>query len=215
MLIFLTDGQATVGETDREKILENFRLSNVYNVTVFAIGFGADADFALMKRISFEHRGIACRIYDAKDAEIQMYTFFLQIAKILLLGINFDYDSSYINRKTITVFGDGNYYSGSELAVIGKLNAGFQGDIGVKVNELRDGQTVTVKNIGKVVVQKDQPSFMTVVEYRIMIERMWAFMSVKNMMRNLYMRKYTRNFREHYKLLRMLSLKVSFMKTIF
>ncbi|XP_014768327.1 inter-alpha-trypsin inhibitor heavy chain H5 [Octopus bimaculoides] len=214
MLIFLTDGQATAGETNREKILKNFQSSNMYNVTVFAIGFGADADFALMKRISFEHKGIACRVYDAKDANTQMYKFFQQIAKILLLGINFDYDSSYIDRKTITMFGDGNYYSGSEMGVIGKFRRGYQGDIDVKVNELRNGRSIKVKDLGKVKVQYDPPMFMTETEYKMMVERMWAFMSVKSMMRNLYMRKYENNFRENYKQLRTLSLKYHFLNSL-
>ncbi|XP_029649906.1 inter-alpha-trypsin inhibitor heavy chain H5-like [Octopus sinensis] len=214
MLIFLTDGQATAGETDRERILKNFQSSNMYNVIVFAIGFGADADFALMKRISFEHKGIACRIYDAKDADSQMYMFFQQIAKILLLGINFDYDSSYVDKKTITMVGDGNYYSGSEMGVIGKLRSGYRGDINIKVNELRNGQSITVKDLGKVKVQKDEPEFMTKSAYEMMIERMWAFMTVKSMMRNLYMRKYERNFRENYKQLRALSLKYNFLNSL-
>ncbi|GAB1610667.1 inter-alpha-trypsin inhibitor heavy chain H5-like [Argonauta hians] len=214
MLIFLTDGQATAGEIDRDQILKNLREANAYGVSVFSIGFGFDADYALMKRMSFENKGVATRIYDGVDAEMQLYIFFLQISKILRKGLSFKYDSSFVDKDALLMFGDGNYYQGSEMGAIGKLRKGFSGDLDVKVKEMINGRAKTLRGIGNVRYIRGIPKFMTKVEFSKRIERMWAFVLIKQIMRNLYMRKYSTNFRQMYLLLSRLSLKYGFLNSL-
>lgn len=58
MIIFLTDGEATIGVTAQEVILHNAQ-SALGSVSLFALAFGDDADFPLLKRLALENRGIA------------------------------------------------------------------------------------------------------------------------------------------------------------
>lgn len=58
MVIFLTDGEATIGETETDVILHNAQKS-LGLVSLFGLAFGDDADFPMLRRLALENRGVA------------------------------------------------------------------------------------------------------------------------------------------------------------
>ena len=52
MIWFLTDGQATVGETISANIRRNVKANNPDNVPILGLAFGSRSDFQLIKDIS-------------------------------------------------------------------------------------------------------------------------------------------------------------------
>lgn len=58
MIIFLTDGEATIGVTAQEVILRNAQ-NALGSASLFGLAFGDDADFPLLKRLALENRGMA------------------------------------------------------------------------------------------------------------------------------------------------------------
>ena len=59
MLVFMTDGLPTVGETNATKILSNFRAARKIDVRVFPFGFGYDVNTALLDKLGTENAGIS------------------------------------------------------------------------------------------------------------------------------------------------------------
>lgn len=63
MILFLTDGRATEGETDNEVILSNVRGNNsVVDAAIFCLAFGRQADFGLLKMLSLQNNAFARKV---------------------------------------------------------------------------------------------------------------------------------------------------------
>lgn len=76
MIIFLTDGQATVGESNSDTIVEHVTsLNKNQNFVIHCLAFGSDADFSLVQRISSENKGLARKLYEDSDADLQLTGF--------------------------------------------------------------------------------------------------------------------------------------------
>lgn len=58
MIIFLTDGEATIGMTEPDVILQNAQ-NALGLASLFGLAFGDDADFPLLRRLAMENRGMA------------------------------------------------------------------------------------------------------------------------------------------------------------
>ena len=72
MVIFLTDGMPTAGQTDGDIILENTIKRNQKEIPIFSLAFGEGADWALVKKLSVQNRGVARRIYEDSDSALQV-----------------------------------------------------------------------------------------------------------------------------------------------
>lgn len=72
LIIFLTDGRPTRGDTDRSAILQKVREQNRKNVAVYGLAFGKDADWPLVKKMALQNHGVGRRIYQDADAALQV-----------------------------------------------------------------------------------------------------------------------------------------------
>ena len=81
MIVFLTDGEPTVGETSSEKIRENVKRANSeLKIPIFGLAFGDGADFNLIKDISDENYGFAQKIYESGNSFEQLEDFYNKIS---------------------------------------------------------------------------------------------------------------------------------------
>lgn len=72
LIIFLTDGKPTVGETNTLKILNNTKEATRGQICIFTIGIGDDVDFKLLEKLSLENCGLTQRVHDEDDAGSQL-----------------------------------------------------------------------------------------------------------------------------------------------
>uniref|UniRef100_A0A7N9CQS2 Inter-alpha-trypsin inhibitor heavy chain 5 n=1 Tax=Macaca fascicularis TaxID=9541 RepID=A0A7N9CQS2_MACFA len=119
LIIFLTDGKPTVGETHTLKILNNTREAARGQVCIFTIGIGNDVDFRLLEKLSLENCGLTRRVHEEEDAGSQLIGFYDEIRTPLLSDIRIDYPPSSVVQATKTLFP--NYFNGSEIIIAGKL----------------------------------------------------------------------------------------------
>ncbi|MEO6049978.1 MAG: VIT and VWA domain-containing protein, partial [Pyrinomonadaceae bacterium] len=59
MLVFMTDGLPTVGETNVERIISNLKNAKNLDIRIFPFGFGYDVNTTLLDRIGSENSGIS------------------------------------------------------------------------------------------------------------------------------------------------------------
>ena len=54
IIIFLTDGQPTIGEANEDNILQNILSANQARCMIYSIGFGKDAKMKFIQKISLK-----------------------------------------------------------------------------------------------------------------------------------------------------------------
>ncbi|XP_067683852.1 inter-alpha-trypsin inhibitor heavy chain H3-like [Haliotis asinina] len=119
LIIFLTDGRATLGEHAPNAILQNVRSANKKDIPLNTLAFGKDADWDLVKKLALQNFGIARRIYTDGDPARQIQNFYHQVSSVMLHGVTFRY-SDAINTGTQRTYT--NFFEGSELIVSGVLD---------------------------------------------------------------------------------------------
>jgi len=92
MIVFLTDGQPSEGETHGPTIKENVRQANAKTkIPIYGLALGDGADFDLIKDISDESNGFAQRIYESGNSFEQLEDFYNKISDPKLKHVTFEY----------------------------------------------------------------------------------------------------------------------------
>lgn len=91
ILLFLTDGMPTIGETDTEKILENVRNADTNEVRIFSFGVGFDVNTHLLDRLAADNQGFSMYVEPNEDIEIEVSAFYNKISNPVLSGLLLDY----------------------------------------------------------------------------------------------------------------------------
>ncbi|CAO2638193.1 Inter-alpha-trypsin inhibitor heavy chain H1 [Lemmus lemmus] len=119
ILIMLTDGEPTEGETDRSQILKNVRNAIRGRFPLYNLGFGHDLDFNFLEVMSMENNGWAQRIFEDHDATQQLQGFYNQVANPLLTDVELQYPQDAV--LALTQHRHKQYYDGSEIVVAGRI----------------------------------------------------------------------------------------------
>lgn len=118
MLVFMTDGLPTVGETNIEKIIANLKDAKNLNVRIYPFGFGYDVNTTLLDRIGSENNGISDYVQPKEDLEIKVSNFFQRVSSPVLSDVELDFGAvltDYIYPRKFT-----DIFRGMQMAVIGK-----------------------------------------------------------------------------------------------
>jgi uncharacterized protein YegL len=118
MLVFMTDGLPTVGETDVTRIVANLAKAKKVNVRIFPFGFGYDVNTNLLDRIGSENSGISDYIQPKEDLEIKVSGFFQKVSSPVLSDLELDFG----NVKTDMVYPRKltDIFKGMQLTLIGR-----------------------------------------------------------------------------------------------
>ncbi len=79
LLVFMTDGLPTVGETNVNRIIENSRNARVTGLRLFTFGVGYDVNTALLDKLASENGGVADYVEPKENLEIKVSNFFAKI----------------------------------------------------------------------------------------------------------------------------------------
>jgi Ca-activated chloride channel family protein len=72
IVLFLTDGLPTVGQTSESSIRDLALKGNIYNRRIFTFGVGFDVNTPLLQKIAFENRGAPSFVMANEDVEVKM-----------------------------------------------------------------------------------------------------------------------------------------------
>jgi len=90
ILIFMTDGLPTVGETNVARIVDNARAARIPGLRLFTFGVGYDVNTALLDKLAAENGGVADYVEPKEDLEVKVSNFFAKVNYPVLTDLQLD-----------------------------------------------------------------------------------------------------------------------------
>ncbi len=119
-IIFLTDGQPTVGMTDIDQIAASIKAGNDIGLRLFILGVGADVSTRLLDKMALENRGESLYVHQNENIEGKLTAFYETISKPLLVDVAIDWNGKRVSElypKTLP-----NLYKGSQVVLAGRYS---------------------------------------------------------------------------------------------
>jgi Ca-activated chloride channel family protein len=121
LVVFLTDGRPTIGETEPASILKNVAKDR-QDARIFVFGVGDDVNTVLLDKLASEGGGTQMYIRDAGAIEGQIKSFYDKISHPVLSDLQLDISG-------VRTFGNhprklGHLFKGGQLVVLGRYRKG-------------------------------------------------------------------------------------------
>jgi len=135
VIIFLTDGLATEGVVEADRILSNVSDAAGPNARLFAFGVGNDVNTFLLDRLAQDHRGVSAYVRPGMDIEEEVSAFYAKISTPLLSDLTLDFDEVYVEDTYPYPLPD--LFAGTQLVLVGRYRQGGPATITLegKVND--------------------------------------------------------------------------------
>ncbi|XP_076740161.1 inter-alpha-trypsin inhibitor heavy chain H3 isoform X3 [Maylandia zebra] len=171
ILILLTDGDPTSGVTNLEKIQSNVRQAIAGKFPLYCLGFGFDVNFNFLEKMSLQNNGVARRIYEDSDADLQLKGFYEEVATPLLTDVTM----IYVGGTNLTQTNFSQYYNGSEIVVAGQITDNNIETFTPQVMAISSNRRITFSNPNESVESTGSVS-------DDHIQRVWAYLTVKQLL---------------------------------
>jgi Ca-activated chloride channel family protein len=119
-ILFLTDGQPTVGITETGEILKNIGGANDARARVFIFGVGNDVNTELLDMISSQNRGTSVYVDINENLEVAISNFYEKMSAPLLSDLALSWSGIEVHDIYPKTLPD--LFKGSQLVVIGKYS---------------------------------------------------------------------------------------------
>ena len=132
-LVFLTDGEPTVGEADPVRIAMHASIANKTEIRLFAFGVGYDVNAALLDQLALENHGTTTYVAPGEDLDLALSSFYRKIASPVLSDVS-------ITIEGVTTYDTfprelSDLFDGTQLLLLGR----YQGSGDARVTAV--GQT--------------------------------------------------------------------------
>uniref|UniRef100_A0A7N4PFH4 Inter-alpha-trypsin inhibitor heavy chain H3 n=1 Tax=Sarcophilus harrisii TaxID=9305 RepID=A0A7N4PFH4_SARHA len=179
IIIMLTDGEANTGESRVDKIQENVKNAIGGKFPLYNLGFGHDVNYNFLEKMALENHGVARRIYEDSDANLQMQGFYDEVANPLLIDVDLQYPQNAISDVTQNNYQ--HFYDGSEIVVAGKVvdleSNSFVADVKGHgaLNDLTFTEEVDMKEMEEALKEQEYI-------FGDYIERLWAYLTIEQLL---------------------------------
>lgn len=120
IMVFMTDGLPTVGETNADKIIKNATETKVEGLRLFTFGVGYDVNTRLLDKLAAENGGVADYIEPKENIEIKISNFFTKVNSPVLTDLELDFRGLKTDLMYPRKLGD--VFKGMQVTVIGRYN---------------------------------------------------------------------------------------------
>src|SRR5262249_21805722 len=86
-VVFFTDGQPTVGETDTTKIIRNVAARNTANTRIFTFGVGDDVNATMLDTLAEQTRAMSTYVRPEEDIEAKVSSLYSKISNPVLANL--------------------------------------------------------------------------------------------------------------------------------
>ena len=118
LVVFLTDGHPTVGETTPARIIEHVAAANAVGTKVFVFGVGAEINTHLLDRISGDNAGSSTYVEPGQQIERELATFYDQVSHPVLTDLQLDFGK--IHEYDVLPKRIPDLFKGSQVIVLGR-----------------------------------------------------------------------------------------------
>lgn len=150
MIVFMTDGRPTVGETEISEIVKNSVKNNKKKVKIFSFGIGDDLNAVLIDKISAKNGGVSDYIKPGAEIEAVISAFYDKVAFPVLTNIKLKITG--VKTYDLYPYKIDDLFKGEELRVFGryKLNGKSNGKTWIKrmISLYNNGKTATLTLTG-------------------------------------------------------------------
>jgi Ca-activated chloride channel homolog len=165
MVVFLTDGLPTIGETKEPVILANVTALNKGNVRLFAFGLGNDVNTHLLDKLAENNRGTRDYVAEEEDLELKVSNFYAKISHPVLSDLDLQFPDTRIHDVYPKRLPD--LFKGSQLVVVGRYAE--PGSRAVKLTGKVAGETVPIAHDVKLPEKETGNNF---------LPRLWAIRKI-------------------------------------
>ena len=118
IVVFLTDGEATVGVTDAAQILKNVSGKNADKSRIFVFGVGYDVNVNLLDKMAEQNGGTRQYVRPQENLEVAVSSFYTKVSEPVL--VNLDLEIEDIKTKNLYPQKLPHLFRGSQLTVLGR-----------------------------------------------------------------------------------------------
>ncbi len=120
-VVFFTDGQPTIGETDTDKILKNIAAKNTANTRIFTLGVGDDVNATFLDAIADDTRALVTYVRPAEDIEDKIAGLYTKISNPVLTNLKITATND-ISFSEIFPTSLPDLFHGGQLVVMGRFS---------------------------------------------------------------------------------------------
>lgn len=140
-LVFLTDGEPTVGEQDPVKIAAHALVANDTGARLFTFGVGYNVNTVLLDQLAQENRGTTTYVLPGENLEVSVSSFYRKIASPVLTDIQLAIDGVDVFDVHPVALSD--IFRGTQLLVLGRYRGDGDAQITVSGNAAGVGTAYT------------------------------------------------------------------------
>lgn len=127
VVIFLTDGLPTAGETNPDRIVANVQASAPRSVRLFAFGVGYDVDVTLLDELSGNQRGVSSYVRPGSAIDEEVSGFYAKVSAPVLVDVDMTFNG--VRVEDLYPYPLPDLFMGSQLVVVGRYRQGGPTDL--------------------------------------------------------------------------------------
>ncbi|MDB5357894.1 MAG: vault protein inter-alpha-trypsin protein [Phycisphaerales bacterium] len=163
VVVFLTDGQPTIGETSEDAIVAQADKESRGDTRVFCFGIGTDVNTHLLDRIAADTRAFSQYVLPEEDIEVKVSNFYTKIKEPVLSDVKLAFTGNDIHVSQLYPGQMPDLFKGEVLVAFGRYSG--KGPAAVKVTGTINGESQTFATDVNFAEQDTASSF---------IPRLWA-----------------------------------------
>lgn len=128
VVVFLTDGRPTIGETDEDRIVAKVAQDQAANTRIFSFGIGTDINTHLLDKITERTKAASQFVLPEEDLEVKVSNFFTKIKEPLLTNVKLEFPAGVkVTKLYPNPLPD--LFRGDQLVVTGRYSGDGDGDV--------------------------------------------------------------------------------------
>jgi Ca-activated chloride channel family protein len=184
VVVFLTDGKPTIGETDEERIVAQVAREQGAAARIFCFGIGTDINTHLLDKITERTRAASQFVLPEEDLEVKVSNFFTKIKEPLLTNLRLEFPAGVrVTKLYPNPLPD--LFRGDQLVLAGRYSG--DGDADVVLDGTLNGQPKRMTQRVKFSARESGNDF---------IAQLWALRRVGWMLDEIRLRGENRELRD-------------------
>jgi Ca-activated chloride channel family protein len=120
-IVFFTDGQPTVGETNPDQIIKNVEARNTASTRIFTFGVGDDVNTVLLDQLAERTRAVCTYVRENEDIEDKVSKLYQKISKPVLTDLKLKVDDK-VTLSEIYPPQLPDLFHGNQLVILGRYH---------------------------------------------------------------------------------------------